>query len=329
MEEKEQLKHIFEFITSFDNWEETDYLFEKLSAFFVARFQARPMIVFSFPRGEEVGERKLRVVWNKDGITDEEKDELFKLIEAETLAKLIEKHRFSFPHSQGEHHLFYLGDDDTQSYLALLRFEHRQVVHSVLDSCISFVKNSHAQTQRWKNLSRQNSLVHIDDVTGLYNQRKLHKDLLELIRKYERSGENFALLFIDIDHFKSVNDNYGHLIGTKLLSDLGKVLRRVLRDTDLLYRYGGDEFVAIVPDASTNDARKIGDRVLSSVRDELFRIEGNEEIFRISISVGIASFPRDAKDGKEVLELADRMMYRAKNRGRGCVCLAGDFYNKK
>ena len=240
MEEKEQLKHIFEFVTSFDNWEETDYLFEKLSAFFVASFQARPMVVFSIPCGEDIGEKKLRVVWNKDGISDEEKSELFKIIEAEGFNKLSNKHRFTYATASGEHHLFSLGDDETQSYFALMRFEHKKILHNVLDCCISFVKNSHAQTQRWKALSRQNSLVHIDDVTGLYNQRKLHKDLIELIRKYERSGENFALLFIDIDHFKSVNDNYGHLIGTKLLADLGRVLRRVLRDTDLLYRYGGD-----------------------------------------------------------------------------------------
>ncbi len=328
MTDKALLRHILNFLSSFDNWEETDFLFEKVNAFFVDHFSSSPLIVFSLPKGEGGGEKKIREVWNRDAFAEFDQKVILDLIEEESLSKIMQHSRVCREGEQLEHHLFHIGDDETQSYLACFRIERQKISIDVLDALVLFLRNTFGQIQRWKGLNKQSSLIHIDDVTGLYNQRKLYKDLFELIRKYERSGENFALLFIDIDHFKSVNDNYGHLIGTKLLSDLGKVLRRVLRDTDLIYRYGGDEFVAIVPDASTNDARKIGDRVLSSVRDEHFHVEGNDEIFRISISVGIASFPRDAKDGKEVLELADRMMYRAKNRGRGCVCLAGDFYKK-
>lgn len=328
MTEKELFRHILNFLSSFDNWEEADFLFEKVNAFFINHFSSSPLVVFSLPKGVEIGEKKIREVWNRDAFANFDRDLIIKIIENEGHPKIMQQTRACHEAEDFDYHLFYIGDDETQSYLVCFLMERHKVSPDVLDALASFLRNTFGQIQRWKLLSKQSSLIHIDDVTGLYNQRKLYKDLFDLVRKYERSGENFALLFIDIDHFKSVNDNYGHLIGTKLLSDLGKLLRRVLRDTDLIYRYGGDEFIAIVPDASTNDARKIGDRVLSSVRDQHFQVEESDEIFRISISVGIASFPRDAKDGKEVLELADRMMYRAKNHGRGCVCLASDFYKK-
>jgi len=328
MTEQILLKNVLKFLSTFTSWEEAEFLFEKINDFFVEHFFTSPLIVFSLPIGMEFGEKKVRVVWNRDAFADFDRETIFTVLDKQKLSHMM-KCSFISCHENGlDYYLFYIGDDETQSYLACFRADQSIISKNVFDAFILFLRNTFNQVQRYKGLTRQSSLIHIDDVTGLYNQRKLHKDLGELIRKYEKSGENFALLFIDIDHFKSVNDNYGHLVGTKLLSDLGRVLRKVLRDTDLIYRYGGDEFVAIVPDASTNDARKIGDRVLSSIRDEHFRIDGHEEIFRISISVGIASFPRDAKDGKEVLELADRMMYRAKNRGRGCVCLAGDFYKK-
>jgi diguanylate cyclase (GGDEF)-like protein len=161
-------------------------------------------------------------------------------------------------------------------------------------------------------------LASTDDVTGLYNQRKLAEDLEKAIVEHEEKHDTFSIMFIDLDHFKQVNDNYGHVVGSKLLSDLGKVLALILRQSDHIYRYGGDEFVIIMPNVDVGTVHEVALRVLDRIKNYKFEI-GNGEIYNMSISIGIAEYPTDASSAKEIVQFADDMMYESKKSGRGKV----------
>jgi diguanylate cyclase (GGDEF)-like protein len=157
-----------------------------------------------------------------------------------------------------------------------------------------------------------------DEVTGLYNQRKLVEDLEFYIGRYEHERIGFSLLFVDIDYFKNVNDQFGHVIGSQLLIDLAKVLRTQLRSYDLVYRYGGDEFIVLLPRTSLEETKKIALRISDSVKAAEFNVNQDKK-YRLSLSIGVALFPQDAASSKSIIEFADKMMYMSKKSGRGKV----------
>ena len=183
--------------------------------------------------------------------------------------------------------------------------------------------------QTYERVVEQNTLVHLDDVTGLFNQRKLNKDLDKWIFRYHSFGETFAVLFIDIDHFKNVNDGHGHLVGTQILVEIGTLLKEVLRKNDLIYRYGGDEFVLIIPHADKETSQKIGERILKKVKNKEFVYPGSTQCCRLTVSIGIALFPENGKSRQDILALADKMMYAAKSSGRGTVRMALDYFEQQ
>lgn len=161
-------------------------------------------------------------------------------------------------------------------------------------------------------------LAKTDDVTGLYNQRKLAEDLEMAINSHALEHDTFSIMFIDVDHFKDVNDNYGHIVGSNLLSELGNVLSLILRKSDHIYRYGGDEFVVIMPKIKISTVHEVATRVLEKIKDFDFKIS-DEEKYKMSVSVGIAEYPTDASSAVEIIKFADEMMYRSKKSGRGKV----------
>lgn len=161
-------------------------------------------------------------------------------------------------------------------------------------------------------------LASTDEVTGLFNQRKLTEDLERAVEEHKLNHDTFSIMFIDVDHFKSVNDNYGHIIGSKLLYDMGVVLKRILRQSDHVYRYGGDEFVVIMPNVEIKTVHSIATRVLRQLKEHTFDIENGDE-YHMSISIGIAEYPTDASCAKEIIRFADEMMYQSKKSGRGRV----------
>ncbi|MBF0362272.1 MAG: GGDEF domain-containing protein [Oligoflexia bacterium] len=176
-------------------------------------------------------------------------------------------------------------------------------------------------------------LTHIDDVTGLFNQRKLYLDLDIHIKRYQEINEIFSILFIDIDHFKYVNDNFGHLVGSSILVEISKIFKKLIRESDLMYRYGGDEFVIILPNVGFDLAYKVASRILRAVGKNKFKtIPTNghsssivpkqsvaQELINLTVSIGIAEYPRDAKTREDIIDFADRMMYQAKGNGRSQV----------
>lgn len=292
-----------------------------LEVFITGTFAAGSPIVCSMSREKQsAGDEHLRVHWNRDLLEKEYfKKDLINLIEL----KAKNKSKTLWSINERELRTLFLGQEDGQDHYMIFEEGQSPFEDAVYDAFEKYLQSSFSIFKKLKGLNRLRSLVHLDDVTGLYNQRKLSKDLDRLVARYEQSGAPFAVLFIDIDHFKKVNDGHGHLIGTQLLSDMAKLIRNVLRESDLIYRYGGDEFVMLLPNATLENARTVGERLLDAVKSKKFVIQGPVE-FKLSISIGIASVPEDAKGAKEILEMADKMMYHAKSAGRGRVCLAGE-----
>lgn len=164
-------------------------------------------------------------------------------------------------------------------------------------------------------------LVFVDDATGLYNTRYLSNILDREITQHELSGRPFAVLFMDGDRFKSINDTHGHLAGTKLLHELGNHLKKFVRERDTVFRYGGDEFVAVLSNCDLATAQTVAERIRKSVETNIFLKDEGLNI-KITVSIGVALYPDHARTKKDVIEAADHAMYQAKNRTRNSVFIA-------
>lgn len=170
-------------------------------------------------------------------------------------------------------------------------------------------------------LTEAKELAFIDDVTQLYNQRYLQLVLDKEIRRAERASSPFSVLFIDIDHFKNVNDSSGHMIGSKLLCQVSEILKQNMRMIDYGFRYGGDEFILILVGTGSDAAVTVGERIRSQVASTPFLIDGRK--MNLTLSIGVASFPEHAQTKEEIIRLADEAMYESKNKSRNLVSIAG------
>lgn len=157
-----------------------------------------------------------------------------------------------------------------------------------------------------------------DDLTGLYNRRFFQESLAAEINRATRSKQPFTLLFIDVDHFKQYNDRYGHPEGDKLLRELADILNSRTRDSDLVVRYGGEEFIMLLSATAAEGAQHVAEVVRRSVEEHSFHGKGNGD-GRVTVSIGIASFPENGWDAVTLLEQADKALYAAKNSGRNSV----------
>jgi diguanylate cyclase (GGDEF)-like protein len=162
----------------------------------------------------------------------------------------------------------------------------------------------------------------LDDVTEVYNARFLLQATDREIQRAERYGKELCILFLDLDRFKNVNDRHGHLVGSQVLRQLSQVLRECIRQVDTLARYGGDEFTILLADTGAAAGLQIAERIRRTVADT--RFEGGGEPIRLTISIGVAAHPLHGRDRTELLDAADKAMYRAKSRGRNCVCSASE-----
>ena len=158
-----------------------------------------------------------------------------------------------------------------------------------------------------------------DDLTQVFNYRYFYARLNEEVNRSTRSRSQFALVLMDIDNFKKYNDTYGHRQGDMILARLAGLLKATLRNTDILARYGGEEFTAILPDTDKDNAFLMAERLRKAVEEaEWMSIDG-APLGRITISVGVAAFLVDAKDGEELVKKADAACYVAKEKGRNRV----------
>ena len=170
-------------------------------------------------------------------------------------------------------------------------------------------------------VERIQELTITDDCTGLYNARHLYKTLEAEVYRSARFGHEFSVIFIDLDHFKSVNDTHGHLVGSKLLAEVGYVIKSHLRLIDYAFRYGGDEFVILLPQTSKEAALIVARRLLEVMRlSEFMATEGLK--LNVRCSMGLATYPEDAKSAHEIIRQADEMMYSVKNTTRDNIAIA-------
>lgn len=162
------------------------------------------------------------------------------------------------------------------------------------------------------------NLLYIDELTGLFNYRYLDLALERELKRADRYGSGIALLFIDLDLFKVVNDTHGHLIGSRVLGEVGALLKRSVRDVDLVIRYGGDEYTIILVETESEDAAVVAERIRATVENHRFLADEGYDI-HLTVCVGYACFPDDTRSKVELLDVADKAMYRGKFSGRNRV----------
>jgi diguanylate cyclase (GGDEF)-like protein len=196
---------------------------------------------------------------------------------------------------------------------------------ALLDGFESRLRMLRAQVEATgKNIERYQgvqNLVYVDDATGLYNTRYLNYILDREITQSKATSKPFAVLFVDADKFKGVNDNHGHLVGTKLLNELGEQIKKFVRDKDTVFRYGGDEFVAVLTACDLPTAKAVAERIRAAV--EKYEFLSNEGLaLHFTVSIGVALFPDHASSKREIIDAADRAMYDAKKTTRNSVTIA-------
>ena len=169
--------------------------------------------------------------------------------------------------------------------------------------------------------SRRLELTITDDCTGLFNARHLHKTLETEVYRSARFGYQFSVIFIDLDHFKLVNDTHGHLVGSRLLAEVGYLVKAQLRLIDFAFRYGGDEFVVLLPQTSKDQAVVVAKRLQDSLRAGTFCTEQGLNL-NVRASMGLATFPHDAQSPHDIIRRADEMMYMVKNTTRDNIGVA-------
>lgn len=167
-------------------------------------------------------------------------------------------------------------------------------------------------------LKRAEELSVTDDLTGLYNSRHLNTVLRKETKRASRSGRPLSLLFLDLDGFKSINDTHGHLCGSRALVEAAAVIRISARETDLVARFGGDEFALVLPDTGGEGAFAVGERIRERIAAHLFLAESGLQI-RLTVSVGVATLPDSAVSADELMQAADTAMYHVKDRGKNGI----------
>lgn len=158
-----------------------------------------------------------------------------------------------------------------------------------------------------------------DPLTGLYNRRYMEESLGRELRRAERSGEPVSLIMFDVDHFKNFNDTYGHEAGDLVLSELGGLVQEISRSEDVACRYGGEEFLLILPSAGLDIASQRAETIRRRVEDQLRLIWEGRRLPKVTISLGVASYPAHGRTADEVVSAADQALYRAKEGGRNRV----------
>ncbi len=170
-------------------------------------------------------------------------------------------------------------------------------------------------------LQRANALSTTDDLTGLANSRFLNGSLRREVKRSMRTGRPLSLLFIDLDGFKGINDRYGHLYGSRALVEAGQRIASVARETDVVARFGGDEFAIILPDADRDGAMLVARRVRDRVAGTPF-LSGAGIDYPLTASVGAATLPPGGGTPEALLAAADTAMYRVKGRGKNGIAMA-------
>lgn len=163
-----------------------------------------------------------------------------------------------------------------------------------------------------------------DPLTQLANRRRLDLRLKDELARAQRHQTPLAMTMIDIDHFKRFNDTYGHLVGDEILRHLARTVSGVVREADLFARYGGEEFTILSPDCDARQGLLLAERVREAVQAQAIQVDSVDHPLRITVSLGVAAYPRDAMEAETLVECADMALYHAKRRGRNRACAYED-----
>lgn len=190
------------------------------------------------------------------------------------------------------------------------RSERREMLEVVANQVAITIQNARLYAQ-------MENMAHFDALTGLANRRAFQNKLHEAMARHKRSGRVFGLVITDIDHFKSVNDTYGHPVGDEVLRQVGRLFQEQLREIDVPARYGGEEFVLILEDTDLEGARHVANRLREAFA--ALRFETEQGVLQCTISMGIAMGPWDSDEAHTLIDLADQALYYSKENGRNQV----------
>jgi diguanylate cyclase (GGDEF)-like protein len=188
------------------------------------------------------------------------------------------------------------------------------MLHTLVDPCAIAIENAIL-------FQKAEQLTITDDLTKLFNSRYLNLYIGREIKRCKRHGIPLSVIFLDLDGFKGVNDQYGHLAGSRTLSEVGQILLSAVRESDVLARYGGDEFVVVLPETPSGGAQVIAERIRRAIEEHAF-LEAQGLKAHISASFGVATYPDHALTPEGLIQKADQAMYRVKERNKNGIELA-------
>lgn len=193
-----------------------------------------------------------------------------------------------------------------------------------------FVINKALETKRLSKLAKKSSyykkLSNIDELTRIFNLRYLKNYFTEQITEHNRLNNMLSFMMADIDDFKNVNDKFGHQTGDLVLKNIAIILKKSVRTCDFLARYGGEEFAIILPETERETALKVGERILSEISGFKFKSKSGENIGKVTITIGLATYPIDGKSYTKLIESADRALYKGKSEGKNRICTLDKYY---
>lgn len=192
---------------------------------------------------------------------------------------------------------------------------------TVIKSAVNAIEQAHTIEQAKADNARLEALAHTDPLTHLLNRRALTIRLAAELERVRRYNAPLTMLLIDLDHFKLVNDTFGHLVGDEVLRGIGTLLQRSVRTVDMVARYGGEEFVIVLPETGETGAVAFAERIRQRAEAHNFEAARSAAV-RVTVSIGVSCFPSPKVEGVEDLfARADAALYRAKERGRNQVCV--------
>jgi diguanylate cyclase (GGDEF)-like protein len=193
---------------------------------------------------------------------------------------------------------------------------------STLTSLMAAIEPGAIALENAMHVQRAEALSVTDDLTQLYNSRYLSQVLRRETKRASRSGRPLSLLFVDLDGFKSINDTHGHLFGSRALVEAASVIRASARETDVVARFGGDEFALVLPDTGSDGASAVGERIRDRIAAHHF-LRGDNLDIQLTVSVGVATLPDVAASSEQLIQAADEAMYWVKDRGKNGLHVAG------